>query len=164
MLRRLKWGRISNFVRRLIFCSTDDNSSIKNCDYPSKAEHVIACSSSYIYNKRILTKQCICNLPAIVVFQIIKRKAGVRPHVFPSKYKINDEVTDRNKNILQEDISYPWQVIISLTVYLKNSVHVRNQAYCISQTGLDRTSTFYKSSKVQSTKYNMPRNHCKNCR
>ena len=153
MLRRLKWGRISNFVRRLIFCSTDDNSSIKNCDYPSKAEHVIACSSSYIYNKRILTKQCICNLPAIVVFQIIKGNAGVRPHVFPSKHKINDEVTDRNKNILQEDISYSWQVIISLTVYLKNSVHVRNQTYCISQTGLDRTSTFYTSSPVHEIQY-----------
>ena len=35
-------------------------------------------------------------------------------------------VTDRNKKIRQENSSYSWQVIISLIVYLKKLLHVRN--------------------------------------
>ena len=129
MLRRLKWGRISNFVRRLIFCSTDDNSSIKNCDYTSIAEHVIACSSSYIYNKRILTKQCICNLLAIVVFQIIKENAGVRPHVyFPPNTKsmtrspIEIIIFSKKTFHIRSKLSFHWLFILR-TRYMSEIRH-----------------------------------------
>ena len=128
MLRRLKWGRISNFVRRLIFCSTDDNSLIKNCDYTSKAEHV-ACSSSYIYNKRILTKQCICNLPAIAVFQIIKANADVRPHVyFPPNTKsmtrspIEIIIFSKKTFHIRGKLSFHWLFILK-TRYMSEMRH-----------------------------------------
>ena len=129
MLRRLKWDRISNFVRRLIFCSIDDNSSIKNCDYTSKAEHVIACSSSYIYNKRILTKQCICNLPAIAVFQIIKANADVRPHMyFPPNTKsmtrspIEIIIFSKKTFHIRGKLSFHWLFILK-TRYMSEMRH-----------------------------------------